>query len=638
MATKKKERADDGYTTQCVEMLDERIHRIERMLDAGTSCTRGEITKFVWSTAKAVRKCIKPEGGGARIQAWADTKGMLKEIIDFTKFTPATMVEDCVHFVLERKIFEVLERYKTWLLTGEIQTKWPPPKLLGETDLVLCVDKPCQYLCEYGGNGWEAPKLALGSDAKGPSELLNLEGKQNIQIHEYLALKYQFETALETRKFWASGSWQTPCKCGKCVKCATFQTGCCNRLDKETSGVMICAKTCAGFEKIRAQFASNHVQEEGGIEKYYICLTHGEMDCRYDDQGACVKGRVGVTAAWDPTKMVMVSTGGDYTNNVDKRGEDGEAVVGETPQKQLTFYWPLAWYTHTQNGDKYTLVLVQIITGRRHQIRFHMNQVGHPIVSDFKYGAPRSDMEWANRMFLHSYKTKFLEPFTNQWYEACSPLPPELSKVMEHLTRDRSRKEADTVLMRRDHPTLAPVLKQYDPTISLLNPIGTVANPEAVPDLAVHDPSSRVSELPQVSTPAPTQRAPSQYSPAPPQYAPPQHMLPQQPQAPPPMSVSVRSYDGAKRQRVVIPQQFAGAAPMTPPDVPPPAAAAAPAQWKRMASRSQAGVFYYFNEATGQTQVDPPHPWIKQESRSQPGVFYYWNQATMVTSVDKPEV
>lgn len=634
--------ADDGFTNQCVEMLDERLHRIERMVEAGQACTRSEIARFVWGTGKAIRKCIKPEQGGKHIQAWSDTKGMLKEIIDFTRFTPAQCVEDCVHFVLEKKIVEVLGRYKTWLLTGEIQTKWPPPKLLGETDLICCVDKPCQYLCEYGGSDWDAPMLALGSTAKGPSELLNYDGN-NIQIHEYLALKYNFETALETKKFWASGSCYVPCKCGKCVKCATYQTGCCNRLDKETSGVMIVAKTCAGFEKVRAQFASNHVQEEGGIEKYYICLTHGEMQYKEDDRGGCVKGRVGATCAWDDKRKVMVLTGGDWNDNVDTRGNDGEEKVGSTPQKALTFYWPLAWYAHTQNGDKYTLTLVQIITGRRHQIRFHMAHVGHPIVSDFKYGAPRTDMDWAKRMFLHSYKTKFLEPFTNRWYEACSPLPPELSTIMESLTQERSRPDADTVLMRRDHPSLAPALKQYSPDVPLLNAIGTVANPQAVPDLAVHDPRSRVTELPQVAPPP--QRAPPQWqAPQQPHDPPPQHLVhspqqPQQPQHAPPsaMSVSVRSYEGAKRQRVEIPQQFASAAPMTPPDVQPVLAASAP-QWKRLGSRSQAGVFYYFDESTGQTQVEPPHPWVKQESRSQAGVFYYWNQVTMQTSVEKPEV
>jgi len=635
---KKEGRADDGYTTQCVEMLDERLNRIERMVEAGQACTRSEIIKFVWGTAKAIRKCIKPELGGKHIQSWSDTKGMLKEIIDFTKFTPAHMVDDCVHFVLEKKIIEVLTRYKTWMLTGEVQTKWPPPKLLGETDLIVCVDKPCQYVCEYGGNGWEVPVLALGTNAKGPSELLNIDGKQNIQIHEYLALKYNFETAAETKKFWASGAWNVPCTCGKCRKCACYQTGCCNRLDKETSGVMIVAKTCAGFEKVRAQFASNHVQEEGGIEKYYICLTHGEMQYPTDDRGMCMKSRVGVTCAWDEHKMVMVSTGGDWNDNVDTRGNDGEQKVGSAPQKALTYYWPLAWYTHKQNMDKYTLTLVQIITGRRHQIRFHMAQVGHPIVSDFKYQAPRTDMDWAGRMFLHSYKTKFLEPFTNQWYEACSPMPPELSKIMEHLSRDRSRPEAETVLMRRDHPNLAPVLKMYDTGASLLNPIGTIEKPEAVPDLA--QASDRVTELPQVAQPPPavTQGWGQSWQNAGHQSWQQQSWhQPQQPQHPPPSaSVSVRSYDSAKRQRVEIPQQFAAAAPMTPPDNPPPAAGAP--QWKRVSSRSQAGVFYYFDESTGQTQVEPPHPWIKQESRSQAGVFYYWNQVTMQTSVEKPEV
>lgn len=59
--------------------------------------------------------------------------------------------------------------------------------------------------------------------------------------------------------------------------------------------------------------------------------------------------------------------------------------------------------------------------------------------------------------------------------------------------------------------------------------------------------------------------------------------------------------------------------------------------WIRKASRSTPGVFYYWNEATGETSVEPPPPWELKASRSQPGVMYYWNAMTGQTSPDKPE-
>jgi len=73
-----------------------------------------------------------------------------------------------------------------------------------------------------------------------------------------------------------------------------------------------------------------------------------------------------------------------------------------------------------------------------------------------------------------------------------------------------------------------------------------------------------------------------------------------------------------------------------------PAAAALPqasdSGWKRMESRSQVGVFYYWKQSTGETKAEPPAPWEKRQSRSQAGVMYYWNPITGQTSAQKPEV
>jgi len=94
-----------------------------------------------------------------------------------------------------------------------------------------------------------------------------------------------------------------------------------------------------------------------------------------------------------------------------------------------------------------------------------------------------------------------------------------------------------------------------------------------------------------------------------------------------------------KRPRIEVPPHIAQQAPHTPPK------ALAfmsgqlqPSGFRRMESRSQPGIFYYFNETTNETRVEPPPPWEKKESRSQAGVFYYWNTVTCETSVVKPVV
>ncbi len=494
--------ADDGFSTQLVLILEDRIGWMENLIKADHACPREQISKFVWETARYIRKTIKPEQGNKRVQAWTDAKGMLKELVDWKSFNVSLFNDNCVMFVLEKKIVEVLDRYKTFVLTGEIKTKYPPPKLLGETDLLLCVDKPCQYVCEYGT---KSPPVL--SEYQGATALLN-GNKNQIQIHEYLARKFQFETAVGTRTWWAKNETELKCSCGKCAYCSCTQTGCCNRLDRETSGVMIVSKTIAGFPEIRRQFASEGAQQKE-IEKYYLALGHGTASMP-ESGPAPGQGKIGASGYWsDKVKKMFnnceeAETAGDdgraegWNTSQNKKwnnsgwdkdkswnngGDDGddkwktsEVSKGKgwgtiSEQQQLTYYEPLAWYGREGSEEKYTLFRFRIITGRRHQIRFHAAEIGHPLVGDPKYGAPASDYEWAKRMFLHSYVTKFREPFTQAWYEGCSPLPPELTAVLATLTRDRIREDwgdSQTLLARRDHPILAPVFKQYDPSKTLL--------------------------------------------------------------------------------------------------------------------------------------------------------------------------
>lgn len=60
--------------------------------------------------------------------------------------------------------------------------------------------------------------------------------------------------------------------------------------------------------------------------------------------------------------------------------------------------------------------------------------------------------------------------------------------------------------------------------------------------------------------------------------------------------------------------------------------------WRRVASRSIPGEYYYFDSVSGQNHQDPPPPWEKRESRSKIGVFFYWNPHTNITSLEKPVV
>ena len=197
-----------------------------------------ELAKFVWSTSRKIYHHINPhhsQHDERRKRAWEDAKGMLKEVIDFEKWHPNAFCDECVKSVLEPEVADVFKNYLHFVLTGEIQTRHTPPKLLGETDQMLVVDKPPMFTCNYGGGGQLPPTLGCQS----ATQLLNAKAAV-LQIHEYLALKFDYECAQATRDFWADVKTnqitKQLCACGRCEKCATMQAGCCNRLDKETSG------------------------------------------------------------------------------------------------------------------------------------------------------------------------------------------------------------------------------------------------------------------------------------------------------------------------------------------------------------------------------------------------------------------
>ena len=143
----------------------------------------------------------------------------------------------------------------------------------------------------------------------------------------------------------------------------TFRPAPVHRLDKNTSGVVIFAKTYEALKKY------NHLMRERAVEKYYICVVHGHLKKAGEVKGYLIKDEV-------QNKVRIVSRDTD----------EGKCCHSK--------YKPLK-----QFGD-YTLVEVELLTGRSHQIRASMQLLGHPIVGDLKYGGRRVD--GINNQLLHS--------------------------------------------------------------------------------------------------------------------------------------------------------------------------------------------------------------------------------------------
>ena len=424
------------------------------------------LRRYVLHTIQLIWKVIGPDKSARRRGLWEAAKGMLKRLIDFEKFHPTLPCDYCVKKVLEKDVTEVFGNYLTFLQTGKVHTRHTQPSHLGETLGCLCLDKPTHFTCNFG----DRHKIPEVTGAKTPTQLLNSHEKR-IQIHEYVALKYGHETAKKTQQFWDRVKKEKiikpPCSCGNCGLCASMQAGCCNRLDKETSGVVIIAKTEEVFTELREQFRSAHSLQEGGAEKYYFALVEGFVKVpveRIEKSPTWVheandlqqgQGRIDVAMSWDESQRRSLSC--------IKKDVSGKSQGSQDLQQAITLYTPMAWFTKftSQQQQDYTLLHLQILTGRRHQIRFHCSEIGHPIVGDPKYGASYADRLWAQRVFLHSYQAIIRDPSSHDWWSVRSPLPNELGLLLSDLNVVKICSDFQPFLSRSDHPKLSKMFTQY---------------------------------------------------------------------------------------------------------------------------------------------------------------------------------
>lgn len=177
----------------------------------------------------------------------------------------------------------------------------------------------------------------------------------------------------------------------------TFRPSVCNRLDRNTSGIVACGKSLAGLQMLSEVF------RDRSIHKYYKCIVAGAMRDSKTIDGWLLKDE-------NSNKVQIFS----------------KKVEGSLEIR--TKYEPLA-----SNG-KYTLLKVTLLTGRSHQIRAHLASIGHPIIGDPKYGVKETKYKLKSQL-LHSYRLEFPkleEPFaylSGKSMEA--PLPKDFLRVIE---------------------------------------------------------------------------------------------------------------------------------------------------------------------------------------------------------------
>jgi len=184
-----------------------------------------------------------------------------------------------------------------------------------------------------------------------------------------------------------------------------------HRLDKDTSGILLVAKTNESLIFLQKQFINREV------EKKYLALATGNIK---EDKGE-IKTLIG-RAPGDKRKQKAYLPGDP--------GSEGK-------REAITEYKVLKRFPATDGsasgGENYTLLEVEIKTGRKHQIRCHLSYIQHPIAGDKMYGFKNSPTpEGLNRQFLHAAYLK-IKLLNGEIKELKSNLPEELNKITINL-------------------------------------------------------------------------------------------------------------------------------------------------------------------------------------------------------------
>lgn len=187
-----------------------------------------------------------------------------------------------------------------------------------------------------------------------------------------------------------------------------------HRLDKETSGVLIIAKSEKVLKNLQAQFKNREVK------KTYLALVHGKVFPKVGQISSPI-GRL----PWNRERFGILPQG----------------------RPSHTFYKLIAYHLLASDrdrrdgslitGEPLSLLEVTPHTGRTHQIRVHLKSIGHPIVSDSFYAGrktSRKDRLWCPRLFLHASRVEFTHPVTGRPISVEAPLPLTLKQVLKTLS------------------------------------------------------------------------------------------------------------------------------------------------------------------------------------------------------------
>jgi 23S rRNA pseudouridine1911/1915/1917 synthase len=189
------------------------------------------------------------------------------------------------------------------------------------------------------------------------------------------------------------------------------RSGVVHRLDRETSGALVLAKTDKGYQSLKKQF------QDKSIKKKYLTFVWNEIK----DEFGSIDRPIGRSSS-------------DFRKWSAKRGARGEIREAET-------YWTRLWTGSVeekdlaQNMQKISFLCVEPKTGRTHQIRVHLECINHPVVGDVLYSPKRPYILGINRVALHSWNIEFRD-IKGKKINIYAPLPKDFVSALKKIKVD----------------------------------------------------------------------------------------------------------------------------------------------------------------------------------------------------------
>jgi 23S rRNA pseudouridine1911/1915/1917 synthase len=168
------------------------------------------------------------------------------------------------------------------------------------------------------------------------------------------------------------------------------RAGIVHRLDRDTSGLLVVARSEDAHRRLQAALRARRLERE------YLALVEGRVPSR--------TGTIEAPIGRDPRVRTRMAVGGHFPREARTR------------------------FTLEQSLAGFSLLRLRLDTGRTHQIRVHLQAIGHPVVGDPEYGT--AELLGLRRQFLHATRLAFPHPITGEPVEVLSPLPEDLREAL----------------------------------------------------------------------------------------------------------------------------------------------------------------------------------------------------------------